>query len=268
MALSMRGKIAAAVGAIAGVILTACIISVMEFRYMNSYVGDLIAGNINDINKAVSLSEDIATFNLEVLNVIGYDSLTTVPPFDAAGFTNRCDSLRKAMVDKGMITQVDSIKIAYVAYMRKVRELPRVVQSDFINARDWYFTVLQPYYANIDKAFASLSIKLYDKLQANSEDFDKAFYRTLMPSVVALGAGIMLLIMLFFYLVTSYVNPIYRMNSKLASYKSFNKKYNYSFDGDDQLASLNRSISDLTEENDQLRKRIRTLKNSASNTGK
>ena len=51
------------------------------------------------------------------------------------------------------------------------------------------------------------------------------------------------------------------MLDSLKNYKSYNKKYTYSFDGDDQLAELNAGITDLANENQQLRKRLTALRN-------
>ncbi len=45
------------------------------------------------------------------------------------------------------------------------------------------------------------------------------------------------------------------------NYLSYNRKYNYTFDGDDQLSELNAGISELIDENRQLRRRIKDLKN-------
>ena len=51
------------------------------------------------------------------------------------------------------------------------------------------------------------------------------------------------------------------MLSGLNNYQSFNKKYNVSFDGDDQLRELNDGIAELANENQQLKKRINLLRN-------
>ncbi len=67
--------------------------------------------------------------------------------------------------------------------------------------------------------------------------------------------------MLLFFLLTLYVNPIYKMLDGLKNYRTFNKKYSYDFDGDDQLRDLNSGISDLIAENQQMRKRLSSIKN-------
>ena len=56
------------------------------------------------------------------------------------------------------------------------------------------------------------------------------------------------------------------MVRNLNSYKSFNKKYNVTFDGDDRMAELNNSITEIVEENIQLRTRINVLRKNLSNT--
>ena len=70
-----------------------------------------------------------------------------------------------------------------------------------------------------------------------------------------------------FFLLVFYVNPIYRMLSGLNNYRSYNKKYSYSFEGDDQLAELNDGITELTGENQMLRKRVANLRAKVASTG-
>ncbi len=78
--------------------------------------------------------------------------------------------------------------------------------------------------------------------------------------------GLLLILMLLFFILAYYVNPIYKMLSGLDNYRSFNKKYNYTFEGDDQLTELNAGITEITNENQQLRKRISDLRNKMNNT--
>jgi len=66
--------------------------------------------------------------------------------------------------------------------------------------------------------------------------------------------------MLLFFILSGYVNPIYRMLFHLNSYRLNDKKYSYKFEGDDQLTELNDGIIELTTENQQLRRRLVDLK--------
>lgn len=140
-------------------------------------------------------------------------------------------------------------------------ELEQVVQADFIDTRAWYFGRLQPRYNRLRSDIDALSSAIYEDLRSNSMDFDSGLYRSMIPGIVAVGVGLLLVIMLLVFLISYYVNPIYRMLSGLDSYRAYDKKYNVTFDGDDQLGRMNEGISDLASENQTLRKRIAALKN-------
>ena len=72
---------------------------------------------------------------------------------------------------------------------------------------------------------------------------------------------VVFILMLLFFLLVYYVNPLYKMLDGLNNYRSFNRKYSYTFDGDDQLSELNDGITELVSENQQLRKRVTDMRN-------
>ena len=77
---------------------------------------------------------------------------------------------------------------------------------------------------------------------------------------MAVGVGLLLVLMLLFFVLAFYVNPLYRMLDGLNAYRSNDKKYTVRFEGDDQLVELNEGISELAGENQQLRRRIREIR--------
>ena len=154
----------------------------------------------------------------------------------------------------------DSVIYAYSAYMLTSLELDDVLLSDFIDTRTWYFERLQPQYRRLTHYIGNLEESFYADLQRNSETFERGFYRSIIPGAVAVGVGLLLILMLLFFLLAFYVNPIYKMLNGLNDYRSFNKKYTYSFEGDDQLSELNDGITELVGENQQLRKRVNDLR--------
>lgn len=92
------------------------------------------------------------------------------------------------------------------------------------------------------------------------DDLNSVYYRSLIPGIVTMGVGILLVLMLLFFLLSFYVNPIYKMLDELSEYESYGKRYNLTFDGADQLKELNSRIADISEENVQLRRRLESLK--------
>lgn len=263
----MRAKLTLSLSAIAVTLLVSSVISIMEYSRMSHYVSDLMADNVRSINVAQKLSEVTSKYNLDILSVIGDDAISTLPDFHQREFMNHCDSLRMSLVPAKMMPLTDSVVYAYSAYMLTSLELPDVLLSDFIDTRTWFFERLQPQYKRLNKYIDTLNDAIYDELKKNSETFQRGFYRSIIPGAVAVLVGLLLILMLLFFLLAYYVNPIYKMLSSLNNYRSFNKKYTYTFDGDDQLAELNDGITELTGENQQLRKRVSDLRAKIPTTG-
>ena len=258
--LSMRSKLVLSLSSIVAILLVSSIISVMEYRSMSTYVSSLIADNINSINVAQKLSEVSSTYNLDILSVIGDESSVSLPDFDPEAFMAHCDSLRGSLTSDIILPLADSVVYSYSAFMLTSLELQNVLLSDFIDSRTWYFERLQPRYNRLRWDIDRLTSAIYNDLKANSENFDSGFYRSIIPGIVAVGVGILLVLLLLFYLLAYYAKPLYKMLAGLKAYLMHGKKYNYTFEGDDQLSQLNEAVYDLTVENSQLRQRINILK--------
>ena len=257
--LTLKAKMILSLSAIAVILLTSSIISVIEYKIMSTYVSDLIADNIRSINMAQELAESTNDYNLDILAVIGDDNLNSLPDFDQQEFVSHCDSLKKSLASVKKVRLADSVLYAYSAYMLTSLELPEVLKSDFIDTRTWYFDRLQPRFDRLRGDLDQLTRSIYKDLERNSATFERGFYRSIIPGIVAVGVGLLLVVMLLFFLLAFYVNPLYRMLDGLNAYRSQDKKYTVKFDGDDQLSQLNDGITELANENRQFRSRIKTL---------
>ena len=258
--LSMRAKLTLSLSAIAVILVISSIISLMEYNRMRTYVSGLIADNINSINVAQTLSEVTDRYNLDILSVIG-DESAMLPNFNQEEFVSHCDSLKKNLTSVSLLPLADSVMYSYSAYMLTSLELENVLLSDFIDSRTWYFDRLQPKYNRLRGDIEALSNGMYNDLKKNSMTFERGFYRSFIPALVAVLAGLILIVLLLFFILTYYVNPVYKMLGALKDYRSYGKKYTYNFEGDDQLSELNKGISDMAAENQQLRKRLTALRN-------
>ena len=258
--LSMRMKLSLSMLAIAVILLTSSIIAILEYRRMSNYVSELIAGNINSINVAQKLADVTNEYNLNILAIIGEDEKTALPAFNQVEFMSRCDSLRSALSSNNLAHLADSVEYSYSAYMLTSLEFSDVIKSDFIDTRTWYFGRLQPVYNGLRAHIDALNTAIYNQLQKNSVTFERGFYRSIIPGAVAVAVGILLVLLLLSMILVYYVNPIYKMLSGLEIYRTVGKKYNYEFEGDDQLAELNNDIKEIIEENAQMRRRVKSMR--------
>ena len=259
--LSMRMKLILSLMCIAAILLVSCIISYIEYSSMTDYVSGLVADDISSINEARKLADISNSYNLQLLTVIGDDTSASLPDFDDENFLSRCENLRSTVASETIRSRADSVLYSYSAYMLTSLEADNVPMSDFIDSRSWYFERLQPRFRRLQSDIDNLSNAIHEDLIANSATFERGFYRSAVPGLVAVGVGILLVFMFMLFALSYYVNPIYRMLDSLDGYRKSDKKYTFKFDGDDQLAELNQGIADITGENQELRRRISALRN-------
>ena len=165
-------------------------------------------------------------------------------------------------IEKAMkLPNAEKISFALNNYITTANDLEDVLLSDFVDSRAWYFDELQPDYEALVAAIGEAGNMTYKDLAEYSQTYDTGLNRSVIPMIVAVGGGLLLVLMLLFFLLSFYVNPLYKMLDGLKNYRSYNKKYSYDFDGDDQLRDLNSGISDLIAENQQMRKRLSSIKN-------
>ena len=188
--LTMRMKLTLSLSAIAVTLLVSSVISIMEYYRMSNYVSDLIADNIRSVNVAQKLSEVTNKYNLDLLALIGDNSVNTLPDFHQKEFMGHCDSLRNSLTSDKMVPLTDSVVYAYSAYMLTSLELNDVMLSDFIDTRAWYFDRLQPKFRRLNHYIDVLNEAIYDDLKKNSLTFQRGFYRSIIPGAVAVGVGL------------------------------------------------------------------------------
>ena len=134
MKMSMKTKLVLGLSAIAVSLLVSSTISVLEYSRMSDYVSTLIADDINKINTARKLADISNSYNLDILAVIGDESLKDLPDFDATAFLSACDSLRSSLSSDEYSPLADSVAYTYSAYMLTSLELTDVLESDFIDS--------------------------------------------------------------------------------------------------------------------------------------
>jgi hypothetical protein len=257
---SMKKKLFYSLGSLAMILLLSSIISIVEYRRMSDYVSDLIASNIKSINLCDKLDDITQEYNDQMLAVVVQNDISLMPDFNLTYFNAQSDSLRNSFTSARMLPKVDSVVMSFDAFMKTSLNFDEVFLADNVDTGEWFFGSLQPRYIKLRQDLTSLSEVIHEELQHNSADFDAGFYRSIMPGIVAIAAGLILIILLFYFIMVYYVKPIYRMSDGLDSYRHSGRRHVYEFDGDDQLANLNSGLSELVDENVELKKRIKNLR--------
>ena len=257
---SLSRKVFLSLGSIAAILLLSSVISILEYRRMSSYVSDLIAANIKSINLSQKLADLTEEYNHQILSVVVQNDISKMPEFNLQYFNDQAYSLKNSFTSKTALPMVDSVARAFNDFMLTSLKFDEVFLADNVNTGEWFFGTLQPSYNKFRQDMAVLNEMIHAELTRNSADFDAGFYRSVIPGIVAIGAGLLLVFLLLYFIMSNYVRPIYRISDGIDNYMKSGRRHGYVFDGDDQLANINNGVTELIEENIELKNRVKALK--------
>lgn len=257
---SMKKKLFFSLGSLAMILLLSGVISIIEYRRMSDYVSELISANIKSINLSHKLADLTQEYNDQMLAVVVQNDISIMPDFNLDYFNAQSDSLRNSFTSSRMLPKVDSVVTSFDAFMKTSLKFDEVFLADSVNTGAWFFGSLQPRYIKLRQDLTSLNEVIHEELQQNSADFDAGFYRSIIPGVVSVGAGLLLILLLMYFTMVFYVKPIYRMSDGIDGYRLSGRRHVYEFDGDDQLANINSGITEIIDENVEYKKRVKALR--------
>jgi hypothetical protein len=227
---------------------------------MSDYVSEMIAANIKSITLSQKLADITEEFNHQMLAVVVQNDISLMPDFDLGQFNAQADSLKNSFTMQNALPIVDSLSDSFNDFIRTSIKFDEVFLADSVDTGEWFFGTLQPCYNEFRQDMGVLNDVIHSELRQNSANFDAGFYRSIIPGVVSVGAGLVLILLLFYFTMANYVNPIYKMSAGVDNYRLSGRRYSYEFDGEDQLGNINSGLSELIEENQELKRRIKTLR--------
>lgn len=257
---SIRVKLFSSLGSVAAILILSGAISIMEYRRMSDYVSELIASNIKSINLSQRLADMTQEYDLQMLAVVLRNDISLMPEFDLQLFQAQADSLKSSVTSVSSLPIVDTVSTSFDEFMQTSLKFDNVFLADTVNTAEWFFGTLQPRYHDFRTNMDVLNSAIHEELKNNSADFDAGFYRSIIPGVVSVGAGLLLVFLLMYFILVYYVNPIYKMSNGADNYRTIGKKYGVAFDGDDQLANINAAMTEIIEENIELKSRLKGLR--------
>lgn len=257
---SLSRRVFLSLGSIAAILLLSGVISILEYRRMSTYVSDLIAANIKSITLSQKLSDLTDEYNHKMLSVVVQNDISIMPEFNLEYFNAQADSLKESFTSKRALPMVDSVSLSFNRFMETSLRFDEVFLADNVDTGEWFFGTLQPCYNKFRHDIGVLNEMIHEELTSNSADFDAGFYRSIIPGVVSVGAGLILVFLLLYFTIANYVHPIYRISDGIDAYRKTGRRHVYTFDGDDQLANINEGVTDIIEENLELKKRVKALK--------
>lgn len=228
---------------------------------MSNYVSGEIAKDIECINVSEKIAAATDLYNHRILATVGAaDSLEAVTTFDREAAAVECQKVFSEIYTVLPLPVIDSLRSSFDNFIIASEGLETVVRSTFVDSREWFFNDLQPAFNLFENRLEEYNQQVHEDLMNKADDFQMGFYRSLVPGIVSVLAGLLLISLLLFFLMVNYVNPIYKMLDGLNQTIYQGKRYSYNFHGDDQLQQLNEQITEVVEENAELKKRVKALR--------
>lgn len=256
----MRKKAVLSLGTIAAVLVLSGVISILEYRRMSDYVSNLISANIKSITLSQQLSDITEEYNHQMLAVVIQNDISKMPDFDKDDFKSYSDALKNSITSEATLPMVDAVERSFYEFIRTSMKFDEVFLADNVNTGEWFFGTLQPSFNQFMHDMNALNAAIHEELQTNSANFDAGFYRSIIPGLVSVCAGLLLIFLLMYFIISNYVNPIYKISDGIDAYRSNGRRYNYTLEGEDHLSNINAGVTEIVEENLELKNRIKTLK--------
>jgi len=253
--MGIRKKISLGFVVIGVILFFSSVISVFEFNRMRHSVTNLMRDNINSINTSRMLLEITDEHNFTLLSkVIQDSSINSTEILYDASFDKYITSIKKKFTSPSEISLVDSLTLTYYNYLSVLGKAPDILLRDEKSRKDWYLNELKPVYYNLRTYKKKLGLLTQQALAKNTEELQEAYYRSIMPGIIAVGAGLMLVLLFNYFINLYFISPILLISKGIRNYKDFKKSYNVQFDNDDEIQDLNGEIKGLIDENKNLKK--------------
>ena len=253
--MGLRKKISLGFVVIGAILFLSSIIAIFEFNRIRHSVTDLMKDNINSINTSRMLLELTDEYNFMLLSSVIMDStLNSAEVVYDDRFEKYIGSIKSQFTSETETATADSLSVAYKRYLAEISLASNIMRLSVTERKEWYNNKLMPVYKNLRDYKRQLGLLTQGALAKNTAGLQEGFYRSIMPGIIAVAAGILLVLLFNYFINLYFISPILLISRGIKSYKEFNKSYTVQFDNEDELQDLNGEIKTLIEEHKNLKK--------------
>ncbi|GAB1473126.1 hypothetical protein MASR2M69_05670 [Bacteroidota bacterium] len=252
--MGIRKKISLGFVVIGFILFLSSVIAVFEFNRMRKSVTVLMNANINSINTSRMIMELTDEYNFILLSRVIVDSTFRS---DEILYDDRFDkylyNIKKNFSSETEIAIADSLAFYYSQYLSVISKTNKIMSEDTEVRKAWYENELKPVYNNLRKYKKKLGILTQTAMAENTKDLQEGYYRSIMPGIIAVSAGIILVLLFNYFINIYFISPILLISKGIKSYKDFRKSYNVHFDNDDEIQEMNIEVKSIIDENKKLK---------------
>ena len=255
--MGIRKKIFLGFVVIGSILFLSSIIAVFEFNRMKNSVTGLMNANINSINTSRMLMELTDEYNFILLSRAIIDSsLTSAEMLYDDRFDSYIAKIKSNFISEEESSVADSLALSYSKYLSVISHTRRIMAMDIESRKEWYESELKPVYNDLRHYRKLLGELTHSALSDNTTELQEGYYRSIMPGIIAVGAGIVLVLLFNYFINLYFISPVLQISRGIKNYRDFRKSYTVQLDNDDELQEINNEVKSIIEENKKLNSRL------------
>jgi len=252
--MGIRKKISMGFVIIGSILFLSSIIAVFEFSRMKSSVTELMTANINSINTSRMLLELTDEYNFILMSRVIIDSsITSAEILYDDRFDSYIANIKGNFSSENEIAIADSLALYYSKYLLVISNSRGIMSAGIDERKEWYENELKPVFTDLRKYKKELGILTQTALAQNTNKLQEGYYRSIMPGIIAVGVGIVLVLLFNYFINIYFISPILLISRGIKNYKEFRKSYSVQIDNDDEIEELNLEVKTIIEENKKLK---------------
>ncbi|MFR9620406.1 MAG: hypothetical protein SNH63_04190 [Rikenellaceae bacterium] len=269
----LRKRVTAGFMSIVGVLILAGAVSYIELSTLSDETDSILNANRHNRELADNMRSALQSHNNAFVQMTAfankeYDSIciNSLNQLNRTLYTARSETKTKEVIDSMIATSalLREVSNQYITEVNQTFE--RVRRGELFETTDSMATLMPQrsaadYYADYLPIHNKMATSIdqfvtlaQNELAPRTEQLHNNAYRAVTPVLISLSVMIIIVLMLFYFMLISCVNPIIVITKALQSYISFKIPYAPKGTHRDELAQLNQLIDEVITENTELKR--------------
>lgn len=217
-------------------------VSLFELNRLNKTTKRLLEGSSQSMDISRRMLDAVQDQNTALLQMVLTDA-RTIDPLFVKGQKEFLAAYADAYRTTGSPTKLEAIGLASDRY-NSILNTGEVGRYD----ETWFLSVYKTSYYELTAAIKDYMNSSHQTLLSRAEHMEGNAYRLITPSVIAIGAAMAMILMLFFFLDIYFIKPLTNITKSLESYLIMKVPFKVKIEGKDEVLKLKEMIESLIQQ--------------------
>lgn len=244
--MGIRKKILSGFVAIGFILLLSGVVAIFEMTRLTDLISGLLTNNIQTITCATTIDQIVLKQNRNISGIVQDE-----PYINRADFDKEIEKLTDQVVFISNNVTIDEEKplveklvIEFEAYKTLLISIPAVLDLQREQRLTWYASYSKSFVSLIEIT-AEITGLNQNALSENTVKLEGNYYRMIMPAVIAIMAGVFMILFFNYFINTYIVNPLIQIKDNIKSFLSSRIPYSVKVKTKDEINELNEEVKDL-----------------------